>query len=116
MIIVAKIFALVFALIVLSRSIVDYRARKESLEMTLFWIIVWVGISIIAFFPTLIDEAITLFGGNRSGIGTVFGMGLVFIMFVSYRIYVKANRVEKDIAKLSRKIALRGLKDSKRIK
>jgi len=113
MTILAKIFAAVFAIVVLSRSIVDYRDRKESLEMTVFWIAVWLGISAIAFFPSLVDDAIKLFGGNRSGLGTVFGMGIVFVMFISYRIYVKANRIEKNLSEISRKYALLGIKKSK---
>ena len=113
MIIFAKIFSAIFAIVVLSRSIVDYRDRKESLQMTVFWIMVWIIIIAIAFFPVLIDETIKLFGGDRSGLGTVLGMGLVFIMFISYRIYIKANRVEKNAAKLSREIALLRLKNSK---
>ena len=76
--------------------------------MTIFWVVVWLAITSIAFFPSLVNEAIKLFGGNRTGLGTVFGMGLVFIMFISYRIYVKANRIEKHVAKLSREIALSG--------
>jgi hypothetical protein len=106
MTILAKIFAAVFAIIVLSRSIVDYRDRKESFEMTIFWIVVWLGISAIAFFPNLVDEAIAMFGGNRSGLGTVFGMGIVFVMFISYRIYIKANRIEKHLNEVSRKYSL----------
>ena len=83
MIFVAKILSAIFALIVLSRSIVDYRDKKESLQMTIFWVVVWLAITSIAFFPSLVNEAIKLFGGNRTGLGTVFGMGLVFIMFIS---------------------------------
>lgn len=109
MIILAKIFAAVFALVVLSRSLVDYRDRKESLEMTIFWIAVWLSISAIAFFPNLVDEAIKLFGGNRSGLGTVFGMGLVFVMFISYRIYIKANRIEKNLNEVARKMTIMSL-------
>jgi len=116
MIIIAKIFAAVFAIVVLSRSIVDYRDKKESLQMTVFWIVVWVTISAIAFFPILVDKTIEILGGNRTGLGTFLGMGLVFVMFVSYRIYVKANRVEKNVAKLSREIALWQLRNSKKTK
>lgn len=116
MIFIAKFFAAIFAIVVLSRSIVDYRDKKESLQMTAFWVVVWLVITAIAFFPFLVNEAIKLFGGNRTGLGTVFGMGLVFVMFVSYRIYVKANRVEKNVAKLSREIALGQLRNSKKTK
>jgi hypothetical protein len=106
MIIIAKIFAAIFAIVVLSRSIVDYKNKKESLVMTIFWIITWLAILAIAFFPKLVDLSIELAGGNRSGMGTVWGMGLVFVMFVSYRIYVKANRIEKQLNEVSRKYSL----------
>jgi hypothetical protein len=106
MIVIAKIFAAIFALIVISRSIVDYKSKKESLLMTVFWIITWLAILVIAFFPKLVDVAIEAAGGNRSGMGTVWGMGLVFVMFVSYRIYVKANRIEKQLNEISRKYSL----------
>lgn len=114
MIIVAQILATVFALVVISRSIVDYKNKKESLQMTAFWIIVWLAIAVIAFFPSTIDTAIRLFGGNKTGLGTVFGMGLVFIMFVSYRIYVKANRIEKNLEIIVRRYALMGLESKKK--
>ncbi|MFH1855245.1 MAG: DUF2304 family protein [bacterium] len=113
MLILAKILSAIFALVVLSRSIVDYREKKESLQMTVFWIVVWLAITAIAFFPFLVSEAIKLFGGNRTGLGTVFGMGLIFVMFITYRVYVKANRIEKHVAKLSREIAIHGLENIK---
>lgn len=106
MIIIARILATVFAIIVLSRSIVDYRNRKESAQMTIFWVVVWLAIAIIAFFPSTVDTAIRLFGGDKTGLGTVFGMGIIFVMFVCYRIYVKANRIEKNLNELTRKFAL----------
>ncbi|MCX6809779.1 MAG: DUF2304 family protein [Candidatus Berkelbacteria bacterium] len=109
MIIVARILATIFALIVVSRSMADYKNKKESPQMTIFWVIVWLVIAGIAFFPSLVETAIRVLGGNRSGLGTVFGMGLVFIMFVSYRIYIKANRVEKKLNEISRQFALLSL-------
>ncbi len=114
MTIIAKILAAFFAIVVISRSVTDYRSKKESLTMTAFWIIVWLAIAAIAFFPTLVDEAIRLSDDSRSGLGTVFGMGLVFVLFISYRIYVKANRVEKALAKLARDFCLSKIKDEKK--
>lgn len=106
MITIARILATVFALIVLSRSIVDYKDKKESLQMTIFWVMVWLAIATIAFFPSIVDAGIRMFGGDKSGLGTIFGMGLVFVLFISYRIYIKANRNEKTVNELSRIISL----------
>jgi len=36
----------------------------------------------------------------------VFGIALVFVFYVVYRVYLKSNRVEKQLNELVRKIAL----------
>lgn len=106
MIIIAQAFASIFAILVVSRSLVDYKQKKESLQMTLFWVVIWISVLALAFFPWLVDQIIANSGGDRTGLGTIFGMGLVFMLFVSYRIYVKANRIEKNLDKLSREFSL----------
>lgn len=105
-IIIAKVFALVLALLVVARSITDFRNKRESLQMTIFWIIVWVAVVILAVFPSFINIVISALGGSRTGLGTIFGMAIVFVLFISYRIYVKANRIEKQLEIVSRQYAL----------
>lgn len=114
MLIIAKIFATVLAILVIARSVIDFKNKRESLTMTIFWIAVWSGILTLAFWPKSVDNLIALLGGQRSGLGTVFGMAIAFVLFVNYRIYVKANRVEKVMAKVVRRIALENLKKKKK--
>lgn len=109
----SKVIALIFAIIVISKSIVDYKNKEESLTMTSFWSLIWLAIGIIALFPTIIDKLITLLGGNRTGLGTIFGMAFVFVTYVSYRIYVKCQRVENKLAKIVSALALKDVKDGK---
>jgi len=116
MLTIAKIFATVFGVLVIARSIIDYRTKKESLQMTIFWVAVWAAIVIITYCPNLIEEFIRLTGGERTGMGTVFGMAIVFVLFINYRIYVKANRVEKILGQIVRKISLQEIKNNKRRK
>jgi len=116
MLIIAKIFAAILGLFVIARAISDYRSKRESLTMTVFWILVWGSIITIAFFPSLVDWLIAASGGERTGIGTVFGMAIALVLFVSYRVYVKSNRVEKALVKLSRAIAFDKLKAQQKTK
>jgi len=104
--IAAQVFATLLGILVLSRVYTDWKSKKESVVMTVFWAITWVGILLISFYPDLVTRIINLFGGERTGLGTVFGMGLVFVLYISYRVYVKSNRVEKALNKLIRKIAV----------
>ncbi|OQA51816.1 MAG: hypothetical protein BWY43_00794 [candidate division WS2 bacterium ADurb.Bin280] len=102
-----KFFSLILAIIVISRSISDFRSKKESLIMAVFWSMVWLAITILAFYPQLIDIIIVKLD-NGTGIGTFNGIALVFIMFICYRIYAKAHRVEQGLRKIATQV---GLKD-----
>jgi len=105
--IAAKVFSILFAAIVISKSYVDLRARAESLQMFIFWVFTWTMIVLVALFPAVIDFLIasTIYG--RAGLGTVFGMGLVFLFFVVYRIYVKMEQVEQKLTKTIQELALK---------
>ena len=108
----ARVFVVVFSVLVISKSYLSFREKKESLTMTVFWTITWLTICAITFFPELIDQAL---GSPRAkgGVGTVLGIGLVFIYFVIYRVYVKAHRIEKHINRMIREIALEKAEDGK---
>jgi hypothetical protein len=108
----AKIFAFILAVVSISKSYVDFRARIESLRIFLFWLFTWLAIVIVALFPSIIDYVIGAFGGGRTGLGTVFGMGLVFLYFLAYRMYVKIGRIEQKLTKTVQELALRE-KDSR---
>jgi hypothetical protein len=103
----AKVFAVVLALISISKSYVDFRARIEPLQIFLFWMFTWLAIVIVALFPSIIDYVIGSFGGGRAGLGTVFGMGLVFLYFLAYRMYVKIGRIEQKLTRTVQELALR---------
>jgi hypothetical protein len=103
----SKIFSILLAAITVSKSYVDFRSRKESLKMFLFWCITWLLIVIVALFPFLVDLLISSFGGERAGLGTFFGMCLVFLFFVAYRIYVKIEDMDQKLTRTIQELALR---------
>ena len=102
-----KIFSLALALIAISKSYVDFRARTESLQMFLLWSLIWIIVVVVALFPPIVDIIIAYSAAGRAGLGTFFGMGLVFVLFVVYRIYVKLERVEQKLAKTIQELALK---------
>jgi len=105
--IVAKVFSVLLATIVISKSYVDLRARAESLQMFIFWVFTWTMIMLLALFPSIVDFLIATSRYGQTGLGTVFGMGLVFLFFVVYRIYVKMESVEQKLTKTIQELALK---------
>jgi hypothetical protein len=103
----AKFVSVLLAVIAVSKSYVDFKSRVESLPIFLFWFITWTTIVVVALRPTVVDNLITAYGEGRAGIGTFFGMGLVFLFFIVYRIYVKLERMKQSLTKMVQDLALR---------
>jgi hypothetical protein len=100
---ISQIFSLLLAVIAVSKSYVDFRGRRESLQMFVLWTLTWSGIVFVALVPQSVD---VLLGGSSAGIGRFLGMALVFVFFLLYRVYARAERLEQKIAILVQEMAL----------
>jgi hypothetical protein len=103
-VVISQVFSLVLAVVAISKSYVDFRSRRESLQMFVLWTLMWSGIVFVALVPSVID---VLLGGSNAGIGRFIGMALVFVVFLLYRVYAKVERLEHKITALVQEIALR---------
>jgi len=108
-----KVFSVALATIAISKSYVDFRARTESAQMFLLWTLTWVTIVVVALFPSIVDIILAYSGSGTAGLGTIFGMGLVFVLFVVYRIYVKLERVEQNLTRTIQEMALKDWAEKK---
>lgn len=109
MLIMVKVFSAILGFLVISKTFAELKRKRESLVMTIFWTLTWAVIMFIAFFPSIIDWLIRQFDGQGTGLGTFFGLGLTFLFFIIYRVYIKADRVERLLATLIREIAIRDI-------
>ncbi len=76
--VIGRLFAVVLAGIAISKSYVDFRSGRESVQMFLLWTVTWLGIVVVALFPSIIDTVLAVGGGN-AGVGTFLGIALVFL-------------------------------------
>lgn len=100
---IAKFLSTFFATLVVAKSYLNYKQKREGTAVTVFWVATWLFIVYITYFPWVLDKVAT----PRTGLGTVLGICFVFIFFVCYRIYIKVDRVEKNFHRLVREIALK---------
>lgn len=108
MIIVAKIIAVILALLVITKSFHDYKKRNEGIVTFLFWTITWVLIAYVALKPSLVYSFMMSLSGENIGMGTLFGIAFIFLFYITYRVYIKANRLERQIKDIVMKV---GIKD-----
>jgi len=103
-VLISQVFSVLLAIVAISKSYVDFRSRRESLQMFVLWVMTWTGIVLVALVPQIID---TFLSGSRAGIGTFFGMAGVFLFFLVYRMYAKIERLEQKVTTLVQEVALR---------
>lgn len=95
-----------FALFAVSRSYLRFRRNTESWWEFLLWIVFWTLVIAIVFVPEITQIPANILGIGR-GIDVAVYFGIVFLFYSTYRIYAKLEKVEQDITKLTREIALR---------
>lgn len=108
MIIITKIFAIILALTVITKTFYDYRKKREILSTFLFWTIAWILIVYVALKPSLFYNLLSNMANENIGIGTFVGIAFIFLFYITYRVYMKANRMERQIRDIVMKI---GIKD-----
>ena len=104
----SQAFSLLLAIVAVSKSYVDFKAHRESLQMFVLWTLTWAAIVFVALVPRTID---ILFSGSNAGIGRFLGMAVVFVFFLLYRVYVRVERLEQKITTLVQEVALREKRD-----
>src|SRR4051812_26440501 len=102
LVIFSQVFSLILAIIAISKSYVDFRARRESLQMFVLWTLMWTAIVFVALVPQSVN---VLLGGSSAGVGTFLGMALVFVFFLLYRVYARVERLEQKITALVQEVA-----------
>jgi len=101
---VAKVLAVFVAVFVLAKTTHDFIKQKETRVMFLFWCVVWWSVIVLTLFPQLVDM---IFGAGRSGLNTFMGLVIVFLLYLNYRIYLKADRTERAIQYVIKELALK---------
>ena len=101
-----EILVVMFAVFAVSRSYLRFRHSSESLAEFLLWIVIWTSIVVVVIFPGITAIPAQFFGIDR-GIDLLIYVSLVFLLYSTYRIYAKIERVEQDITKLTREITLK---------
>lgn len=111
MILFSKFLAVFLAFLVITKSFYDFRKKREGLFVFLFWIITWLFIAYVAIKPGLFYKLVNSMASENIGIGTFVGIAFVFLFYVTYRVYVKANRLEIQIREIVMKIGVKDIEE-----
>jgi hypothetical protein len=101
-----QIIGLLFCIVMLYFSFLHYKRREYNVEVFLFWILVWIGLTIMVVYPTSLDFFVRgLKFGRRLDFFIVFGF--LFLTTLVYYNYLVVNKTKRKIEKIVRKLAIR---------
>lgn len=103
---VIQILLTIFFLFALVKVIGRWRAGVLSVAGMIWWSLFWVAAIIVVLLPNSTATLAKLVGIGR-GADLVVYVALVLIFFIIFRLMIKIELLNKDITKLTRKIALK---------
>ena len=110
-VIFSKILSTVLALLVITKTYYDFKKHQDSIFTLIFWSVTWVIIALIAIWPNVFYQVRDSLEEQNVGLGTLFGIAFVFLFFITYRVYIKANRLERKLHDMVVKINLKDVED-----
>lgn len=97
---VIKVLTIIFIAFASSRAMLRFRERTISSSSAVFWLLIWAATLILVLNPKISDKIAGFLGLSR-GIDTIFFLALILIFYLTFRLYVKIDSVDKELTDLS---------------
>lgn len=101
-----KIFIIFFIVFALSRTLRQFRSRQIALREFFFWFLFWLGVGVVAVYPGVASRLASIVGVGR-GVDLFIYAALLALFYIVFRIFVRLERIEQNISKITTAIALR---------
>jgi len=106
MISVAQLFLLSLAVSAMGVAVLWFRQRKIGALGFLLWLFLWIGFAVVVLFPRSSVVLAHLLGISR-GTDLALYLSVILILFLLFRVYVRLEKVDRQITQIVRAVALR---------
>ena len=107
-----QIIVSIFLLLIILKTLNKRKNKELSLKETIAWLIIWVGIGVIFWFPQYTTKIANILGIGRGADLTTY-ISIIILAYLVFRIFIHLDRIEKNITKLTREDALDNQKENK---
>ena len=83
-----------------------WRSKKTTPATFGLWIVAWIVVLYFAFNPNSSDPLAGIFGIGR-GVDLLLVIGLIFSLYLNFRLYIKFDDLNQQINELVRELAIR---------
>lgn len=104
-----QIIILILCAFLILRSFILFLRKKKGFREVILAIIIWGSFSLISFFPVLLQDFAHVLGFEL-GVNALLVVSTIIIFFILLRTLLRMDRMQNDITKLVREIALNKIK------
>lgn len=103
---VYQILVPVISILSIGMTFKSHKRGENTIFESFFWIVFWLGVSLIALFPDITTIYLSRVLGIKDNVNAVIFIGLAASFFIHFRTFNTIKQQNKTITELIRKIAL----------
>ena len=108
-----QILATLFIAFVVGRTIGRWRLKQISPRLCVFWVFFWLIALLLFWMPHLSDRVAEILQVGR-GVDAIIYISLMVMFYLMFRIFNRFERMEREMTKLVREVAIHhGTKNDK---
>lgn len=105
-----KIIVIVFVLFAIWRTIIRLKKEEIRIGEAAIWVIFWLAVGTVAIMPQTTD-VIAQFVGVSRGVDLLVYISIIVIFFIIFKLIVKIEKIERNLAKIVRHLALKDVEE-----
>src|SRR3989338_5761793 len=103
-----QIITIIVVLFLITRVGIKLKRREITFREALFWALLWFGVGLVVLYPQIADRAASYIGlQTATGIDLAVYIAVGLAFYLIFRLFVHIERVERDITKIVRHLALK---------
>ena len=108
-----QILVTLFVLFALGRLGINYRERRLRGSVVILWVVLWLSVLTVFWSPEIASRLAVALGIGR-GADLIVYTAIVVVVYLLYRIFVRLERLDGEITRLTQALALQGKNTHKR--
>ena len=104
--IIQQTIALIVIAVLIWRVAARFRKKDITRREFYYWLVFWLVILVAVIFLKQIDAWVGSLGFEAKGLDVLVYGAVIFLFYLIFRIYIRIEKIEKNITKLVRKVAL----------
>lgn len=105
-IVIFQLLVVFFAIATLVNIVQLKNKGTLGVKGTFFWILFWVGVSLVVMWPNSVQMIARVFGIGR-GSDFVLYISVITLFFLVFRLHIKIENMNRDVTKVVREKALK---------